>query len=273
LQVKVFFLFTFFRRKSGEQTGRYPAMLGDIPAELLLNILSHLDNLEPISNASHSLSLAARDYRTSELRARLARIRHVEHLMRIWSPPTFFRRRGGAFYDSGGYLNRPQDLHDILCDPGTFSRVEAYLSSLERRAWVAERVADYVLSIVSFNSFRSSAEQQDYATTIVIELWSAEARYSHDIDGRWLDIGDDSSLQDIHVQDNYVLSLPDHVQTAMVTVYNALALDLRPPFYSASRRGRIAEGEGIWLYRLIVKVIFFLFHFWQMCGYFVFWLT
>lgn len=122
---------------------------------------------------------------------------------------------------------------------------------------MAERVAGHVLSIVSFNSFRTSEERHSYATTTVIELWSAEARYGHDVDGCWSIVGDEGGLQEVHIQDNYVISLPSHIQTAMVTVYNALAQRLRPPFYSTSRRGhggRVAEGEGIWLYRLIVKV-------------------
>ncbi|KAG0643415.1 hypothetical protein HOY80DRAFT_1007481 [Tuber brumale] len=231
-------------------------MIDNIPAELLLNILSYLDNLEPISGASHSLSLATRDFRTRALRTRLASISHVEILMRIWSPPTFFRRRGGYPYGSGGYITRPQDLHDILCDPDTFNRVEAYLGSLERRACVAARVAEYVMTIVSFNSFRTSAERHFYAMRIVLELWSPQARFSHDVDGRWLNLGDDSGLLDVHIQDAYVLNLPRDVQAAMVTVYDALAQSLRPPFCSTSRRrhgGRASEGEGIWLYRLIVK--------------------
>ncbi|RPA97403.1 hypothetical protein L873DRAFT_1135465 [Choiromyces venosus 120613-1] len=230
-------------------------MINNIPAELLLNILSYLDNLEPISSTSQSLSLATRDFRTHELRARLANITHVELLMRIWSPPTFFRR-GGSSYGSGGYFTRPQDLHNILCDPDMFSRIEAYLGSLERRAYVAARVAEYVMTIVSFNSFRTSAEMRFYAMRIVIELWSPQARFSHDIDGRWLNLGDDSGLIDVHVEDDYVLNLPRDVQAAMLSVYDALAQNLRPPFYSSSRRrhgGRASEGEGIWLYRLIVK--------------------
>lgn len=233
-------------------------MLNNIPAELLLNILSYLDNLDPLSYASRSLSLSTRDYRTRALRSRLASIRHVELLMRIWTPPTFFRGRGGSpGYSPGSYITRPQDLHDILCDPEMFSRVEAYLASLERRVCVAERVAEHVLSIVSFNSFRTSEERHSYATTIVLELWSAEARYGHDVDGRWLNVGDEGGLQEVHIQDSYVMNLPNHIQTAMVTVYNALAQRLRPPFYSTSRRGhggRVVEGEGMWLYRLIVKV-------------------
>ncbi|CUS11786.1 unnamed protein product [Tuber aestivum] len=231
-------------------------MIDNIPAELLLNILSYLDNLEPISGASHSLSLATRDFRTHALRTRLANISHVEILMRIWSPPTFFRRRGGSLYGSGGYVTRPQDLHDILCDPDMFGRVEAYLGSLERRAYIAARVAEYVMTIVSFNSFRTSAERRFYAMRIVLELWSPQARFSHDVDGRWLNLSDDSGLLDVHVQDAYVLNLPRDVQAAMVAVYDALAQNLRPPFYSTSRRrhgGGVSEGEGIWLYRLIVK--------------------
>lgn len=224
-------------------------MLSDIPAELLLDILSYLDNLEPISGASRSLSLATRDCRTRALRARLASIRHIELLMRTWSPPTFFTRRGGAAYTSGGYFTRPDDLHDILCDPDMFRHVETYLDSLERKAYAAERVADYLLSIVQFSA-RTNAERQSYATRIVIELWSAQARYSHDVDGRWLNISDGFDLQDVHIQDSYVMSLPGHIQSAMVTAYDALAQNLRPPFYSPSRR-----SHG-WLYRLIVKVGF-----------------
>lgn len=232
-------------------------MIDNIPAELLLNILSYLDNLEPISGASHSLSLAARDFRIHELRARLASISHVELLMRIWSPPTFFRRRGASSYASGSYVTRPQDLHNVLYDPDMFGRVEAYLESLERRAHVAARVAEYVMTIVSFNSLRTSAERHFYVTRIVLELWSPQARFSHDVDGRWLNLGDDSGLLEVHIQDAYVSSLPRDVQAAMVTVYDALAQNLRPPFYSTGGRrhgGRVSEGEGIWLYRLIVKV-------------------
>lgn len=233
-------------------------MIDNIPAELLLNILSYLDNLEPISGASHSLSLATRDFRIHALRARLASISHIELLMRIWSPPTFFRRRRGVSpYGSGSYVTRPQDLHDVLCDPDMFNRVEAYLGSLERKAYVAARVAEYVMTIVSFNSLRTSAERHSYVTRIVLELWSPQARFSHDVDGRWLNLGDDSGLLDVHIQDAYVMNLPRDIQTAMVTVYDALAQNLRPPFYSTGGRrhgGRVSEGEGIWLYRLIVKV-------------------
>lgn len=230
-------------------------MLNSIPAELLLNVLSYLNDLGPLSCASRSLSLSTRDYRASTLRARLANIRNVELLMQIWTPPMFFnRRRGSSVYSSGGCS---QDLYDILYDPETFSRVESYLGSLERRASVAWRVAEYVLPIVSFNSFRTSDERHSYTTTIIIELWSAQARYGHDVDGRWSNIGDESGLQEVHIQDSYVRNLPGHIQTAMVTVYNGLAQRLRPPFYPPIRRGhggRAVEGEGIWLYRLIVKV-------------------
>ncbi|KAL0637561.1 hypothetical protein Q9L58_003450 [Maublancomyces gigas] len=230
-------------------------MLDNIPAELLLNVLSYLDDLEPLSCASRSLCLSTRDYRTSTLRCRLAAIRNVELLMRIWTPPTFFRRKIGG--PLRGYIQRPQDLHDILCDPDMFSRVEAYLGSLERRAFVAEKLAEYVISIVPFNSIRTSEERHSYATTVVIELWSAEARYGHDVDGRWSSVADEDGLEEVHIQDSYVRSLPNHIQTAMVTVYNALAQRLRPPFYPIIRRGHgggAVEGEGVWLYRLIVKV-------------------
>lgn len=230
-------------------------MLDNIPAELLLNVLSYLDDLEPLSCASRSLCLSTRDYRTSTLRCRLAAIRNVELLMRIWTPPTFFRQKIGG--PLRGYIQRPQDLHDILCDPDMFSRVEAYLGSLEMRACVAEKLAEYVISIVPFNSIRTSEERHSYATTVVIELWSAEARYGHDVDGRWSSVADEDGLEEVHIQDSYVRSLPNHIQTAMVTVYNALAQRLRPPFYPIIRRGhggRAVEGEGVWLYRLIVKV-------------------
>jgi hypothetical protein len=231
-------------------------MLDEMPAELLLNILSYLDNLDPISHASHALSLSTRDFKTRTLRTRLANIKHIGLLMKIWTPPSFFKpREGSPACSKGSYITRPQDrLYDMLCDPYMVVKVEEYLDNLEKKARAAQKIAGHLLTMMSFDT---DEEQHSYATKVVIELWSAQSRYGHDVDGRWSDINDECGLQEVHVRDNYVTDLPSDIQEAMITAYNALAQRLQPPFYSSSRRshgGRIAEGEGMWLYRLIVKV-------------------
>ncbi|KAH0610329.1 uncharacterized protein H6S33_011856 [Morchella sextelata] len=141
----------------------------------------------------------------------------------------------------------------MLCDPYMVVKVEEYLDNLEKKARAAQKIAGHLLTMMSFDT---DEEQHSYATKVVIELWSAQSRYGHDVDGRWSDINDECGLQEVHVRDNYVTDLPSDIQEAMITAYNALAQRLQPPFYSSSRRshgGRIAEGEGMWLYRLIVK--------------------
>ncbi|KAL7273094.1 hypothetical protein RUND412_004068 [Rhizina undulata] len=213
-------------------------MLSSIPAELLLNILSYVDNLQPVSATSHLLSQAARDVRVHELRTRLARTRHIEVLMNIWTPPMFFNRR------HPNYTSQRQDLYNILCDPQMLSYVDQYIRTLERNLDVAEAVASHVLSLVSFN-YPTHGERLFFATRLVLELWSASPRYAHDVDGRWDHVTDDARTEDV-IRDPYVQRLPQHIQTGILTVYDALAEHLRPPF-SSRRNG------GIWLYRHILK--------------------
>jgi hypothetical protein len=223
----------------------------DLPAELLLNILSHLDNLDPLSFANRTLSITIADYQASQLRCRLARIRNVDLLVSIWSPPTFFRRRrgGGQTASQHVYVSQPQDLINVLCDPEMIPWVEAYIGSLESKACLAQQVAQHLVGLINFNAFCNSDEKLSFASTLILHLWSAQQRYSHDIDGYIASLHDRYNFRDLLVRDQYLADLPVEIQEWLVVCYDALSQRLRPPFGSRGPR-----GEGMGLQRVIVRV-------------------
>jgi len=224
-----------------------------MPAELLLQILSHLNSegshtgLIPISYVNQRLAATTRDYRAQLLRSRLQSISHIGLLMRIWSPPLFFRIDRGSGQTSGGYLSCPTDFHDLLCDADTYDRIDRYLSTLERNNWVAGRIADFVATMIDF----SHSESRSLIKTAVIELWSAQIRYGHDVDG-WVNQIRDEYGPDYYVQDAYVQTLPANLRNAIMRVYHALCQYLRHPFYPPASR-----SESIELYKNILRVSFF----------------
>ncbi|KAI5803784.1 hypothetical protein EDC01DRAFT_469709 [Geopyxis carbonaria] len=222
-------------------------MLGDLPAELLLNILGFLDNLDPVSASNRTLSATVRDHRASQLSGRLARVRQADLLMQIWSPPTFFLRnsRGQRYAHR---ISHPQEMFNVLCDPQILPRVESYIASLERKAWVARRVAEHLIGLLQFSGFRSSEERLAFASRIVIYMWSAQQRWAHDPDGYIQTLHGDITIEDICATDQYLIDMPADQRAWVVACYNALSQYLRPPFVPQGRR-----GEGMWLYRLIVR--------------------
>jgi len=229
-------------------------MLNNMPSELLLQILSHLvsDNsqsgLASISYVNQRLSATTRDYRAQLLRSRLQNISHIEILMRIWTPPLFFSLQRGSGQTSGGYLSCPADFHDLLCDSESYSRIDAYLTTLERNNWVAGRIADFVVTAVDFPHIRSSHDKRSFAQTAIIELWSSHARYGHDVDGYLMQMRDEYGPE-YYIQDSYIMSLPSSIRGGVMSVYHALCQYLRHPFYPSGSR-----TEGLGLYRMILRV-------------------
>ena len=227
-----------------------PNRLDDLPTELLLNILSLLDDLQPLSSSNRTLSAVARDYRARELRARISRIHQadLDLLVRIWPPPTFFGK--GTHRRT---VPRPHELMDVLCDPDMLPLVESYISSLERRAQTGRDVARHLVRMVDFAS-------QSYATALVIHLWSVEQRHGHDIDGYLLALGEGqaggsggggggpSTFSELCVRDSYLANLPQTTRDHLVASYQALDRHLQPPFRPSG------GGEGLWLQRVILQV-------------------
>ncbi|KAI9865372.1 MAG: hypothetical protein M1813_002261 [Trichoglossum hirsutum] len=241
-------------------------MLTQLPAELLSNILSYLvctsplppsskpryfdspvndDALYPLGNTSRRLQASTREFRTHLLRSRLTRIPHIDLLLAIWTPPTFFRHRRGTTTP-----HDPHDPHDILLDQDTYTGVDSYLTALERRGWIAERIADNVLPLLALPA---TPDSRNFMTVTVLHLWSVQARYSHDVDGVWDYVRDEATLEVL--RDDYVRALPPTLQRALIDVYNALCRKLKPPFYARDRMpgNERTGGEGMWLYRLLVK--------------------
>ncbi|KAF8471685.1 hypothetical protein BDZ91DRAFT_760345 [Kalaharituber pfeilii] len=217
-------------------------MLNNMPAELLLQILSHIvaetshAGLTNLSYVNQRLSAATRDYRAQLLRSRLQSISHIEILMRIWSPPLFFRADRGVGQSSGGYMSCPADFHDLLCDADTYNRIDRYLSTLERNNWVAGRIAEFVATVVDFSHCRSSGEKRSLIKGAVIELWSSQVRYGHDVDGYMMQIRDEYGPE-YYIQDSYIQGLPTALRSAVMTVYHALS----------------SRTESLWLYKHILR--------------------
>jgi hypothetical protein len=225
-------------------------MLNDLPTELLLNVLSFLDNLNPLSASNRTLSSTVRDYQASQLRSRLARLSYANLLMSIWPPPSFFRRDPRAHkHAQPVHVNDPPDFIDVLRDPEMTPRVEAYITSLERKAWVARKMAGHLMLLVNFAGFRNNHDRMSYVTALVLYLWSAEQRYAHDPDGYIDNLRDECDFRDLLVRDHYLADLPVDTQGWLEMCYDALSHHLKPPFVP---RGR--GGEGLWLQRLIVRV-------------------
>lgn len=225
-----------------------------MPAELLLQILSHLATetsqagLTSISYVNQRLSATTRDLRAQLLRSRLQGISHITILMQIWSPPLFFRHDRGSGQSSGGYVSCPADFHDLLCDAETYNRIDRYLTTLERNNWVAGRISDFVATMVDLPQCRSSGEKRSLLQTAIIELWSAHVRYGHDIDGYMIQIREEYGPE-FYIQDSYVQSLPSGLRSVITMVYHALCQYLRHPFYPSASR-----TEGLWLYKHILRV-------------------
>ncbi|KAI5858380.1 hypothetical protein BZA05DRAFT_1498 [Tricharina praecox] len=223
--------------------------LNDLPTELLLNILSFLDNLDHVSSTNRTLSTTSRDLQVSQLRGKLAQIPHADLLMRIWSPPSFFRRDGyGRRQTQHVHASQPQDLINMLCDPAVVPRVEAYIDSLHNKARVAQQVAEFLVTMVSFNGFRNHDDRMSFASTVVIHLWSAQQRYSHDTDGYIASLLEGYVFRDLCARDQYLMDLSADTQGWLVACYNALSQYLRPPFVR-----REQHGEGMWLQRAIAR--------------------
>ncbi|KAF8541676.1 hypothetical protein BDD12DRAFT_731665 [Trichophaea hybrida] len=221
-------------------------MLNDLPAELLLNILSFLDNTEGLSSSSRNLNSAVGDYQAGVLRGRLARIPQADLLVQIWSPPSFFSRNGRG-RRSPTFVFRPQDLLNILGDPTVFPLVERYIDTLESKAQVAREVANYLVTIVNFSGFRSNENEarMSFVTTLVIYLWSVEQRHGHDIDGYLSTLRDGYTFQDLCTRDQFFLDLPVDTQRYLAACYSELSQYLRHPFGP--------QGEGMWLQRIIAQ--------------------
>ncbi|KAF8242871.1 hypothetical protein K440DRAFT_638222 [Wilcoxina mikolae CBS 423.85] len=218
-------------------------MLNDLPAELLLNILSFLDNTEGLSSSSRNLNSAVGDYQASVLRGRLARIPQADRLVQIWSP-SFFSRDGRG-RRSPTFVSRPLDLLNILGDPTVVPLVERYIDTLERKAQVAQEVANYLVTIVNFSGFRSNEARMSFATTLVIYLWSVEQRHGHDIDGYLSTLRDGYTFQDLCARDQFFLDLPADTRRYLAACYSELSKYLRHPFGP--------QGEGMWLQRVIAQ--------------------
>lgn len=225
-------------------------MLNDLPTELLLNILSFLDSLGPLSSSNRNLSLAVGDYQAGLLRGRISRIRNPDILVKIWTPPAFFCREFRRGPVQPVYVSRPEDLFIVLSDPAMNRRVEGYIENLERKAYVARRVADYLVSLVDFSAIPNYEDRMSFATTLVLHLWSPETRYGHDTDGYIDALREDYVFRDLVSRDRYFLDLSYDLQDWLVVCYDALSRYLRPPF--VPRGG--SRGEGMWLQRLIARV-------------------
>jgi len=220
-------------------------MLHDLPSELLLNILSFLDNTASVSSSSHVLNSTVGDYRAGVLRVRLSRLPQADRLVQIWSPPSFFSRdrRGRR---SPTYVSQPQQLLNILGDPSVVPLVEGYIANLEHKAQVAQEVANYLVSIVNFTGFPSNEDRMSFATTLVIYLWSVEQRHGHDIDGYLSTLRDSYTFRDLCARDQFFHNLPADTQGYLAECYRALSQYLRHPFGP--------QGEGMWLQRVIAQV-------------------
>jgi len=224
--------------------------LGSLPAELLLNILSFLDNLDHVSSTNRILSAASSDLQARQLRSKLAGIQHAELLMKIWSPPSFFRRDDyGRRQAQHACASQPQDLINMLCDPHVVPRVEAYIDSLGGKASVVQQVAEILITVADFSGFRNHIECMSFASTMVIHLWSAEQRYSHDTDGYIASLLEGYTFRDLIATDQYLMELSVDTQNWLVDCYNALSQYLKPPFVPHG-----LHGEGMWLQRVIAMV-------------------
>lgn len=233
--------------------------LDDLPTELLLNILSFLDNLQPVSSSSRTLSALARDCQARELRARISRICQADLLVQIWSPPTFFCRDARGRRRSPGYVvSHPHELANVLCDPpAMLPLVEAYIASLEHRADICREVARHLVRMVNFAGVPGGSSQSRvlmFATSLVIHLWSVRQRHGHDIDGYLLALsegegrGGASTFRELCARDPYLAGLPEATREGLVASYHALGRHLQPPF------GPPGGGESLWLQRLIAQV-------------------
>ncbi|KAA8913047.1 hypothetical protein FN846DRAFT_1019068 [Sphaerosporella brunnea] len=216
--------------------------LNDLPAELLLNILSHLDNLDPLSSANRTLSITVASYQASQLRGRLSRIqRDLELLVTIWPPPTFFHQP--RQHRQQPTIRTRSELTQVLCDPRMIPRAEAYIHDLETKSQTAAQVAQQILSLNLITT-----TNPEFLRTIVLQLWSAQQRYAHDVDGYVASLHERWCFGDLLVRDRYLAALPEDVKRGMDLVYEAVGRFLRPPF---GRRG--PGGEGMALQRIIAR--------------------
>ena len=137
----------------------------------------------------------------------------------------------------------------MLCDPAVVPRVEAYIDSLDNKAWAVRQVAEFLTTVVNFNGFRNHDDRISFASALVIHLWSAEQRYCHDTDGYIASLREGYIFRDLCARDQYLVELPADTQGWLVASYNALSQYLRPPFVPRGPR-----GEGMWLQRAIARV-------------------
>jgi hypothetical protein len=222
-------------------------MLSDLPNELLYNILSHLDNLTPLSTSSRTISSAVRDHQASTLRRRIAALRHADLLVTIFSPPTFTfftRDELGRRHTSDIY--HPRDLLNVLRDPCMFPRIDSYISSLEHKENIARRLAGHVVSLLDFSAFSSRSEAKTFATIIILHLWSIRPRVACDIDGYLESLHPSHTPADLFARDEFLArSLTPDKFAWLAPVYSAVEQAIRPPF---------GARDPLWLHRLIVRV-------------------
>ena len=224
-------------------------MLSDLPTELLYNILTHLDNLTPLSTSSRTISSAVRDHQASTLRRRLASLRHADLLITIFSPPTFtFFTRDELGRRHSSDIYHPRDLLNILRDPAMFPRIDSYISSLEHKESIARRLASHVITLLDFSQFPSRSEAKTFATIIILHLWSIKPRVACDVDGYLQSLHPELAPADLHSRDEFMVRLLAPEKFAWVApVYAAVERAIRPPF---------GARDLLWLHRLIVRVRF-----------------
>lgn len=221
-------------------------MLHSLPNELLLEILSQIvagipsaqipSALQPIAQTSPALAAQTREYRGGLLRSRIARIPNISSLMRIWTPPTFFRSTGSSWQSNGGYISQPQDLLNLLNDEQLFASIDAYLTSLERKTQTLSALTSYI-SLHLPQWPHSTIEQ------CLLQLWRAQAFYAHDIDRIWsapASPGEHILRQEARA--GFAMGMMDAAVEGLVAVYDVLDRLVRP------------HGTGQdWLFRVIVR--------------------
>jgi hypothetical protein len=239
-----------------------------LPQELLLSILSYLaptansQDLGAFSATSQAHQASTALYRSQVLLTRLAGIRDAGRLMQVWTPPAFFHPNHGQS-SSTSYPWTPttisqEGITSLLVDDGVYTSVYSYLTSLVNRIAYLDRITHHLTS----PGARLAAWSSQSVWTALLHLWSIQPRYSHDIDGHWYwtevsNSGptDMQTVISLMQQDSYFSAFDGNTFEATTGVYSSLCWILRPPFYGSSSAAATEEtGEGVWLWRLIIKV-------------------
>lgn len=216
--------------------------LDQLPLEILLNILSYLDDLKPLSSSNKGLKSAAADSEARNLRSRLSSLTHRELLIQIWTPPAFF------FPGNSKQHRRAPETNDLLSLLGNSELkplVRNYTTSLEEKSELVKKMTQYLLSngLAGLANFPESFTQE-----LLIHLWSARERYGHDIDGYLSHLGDSVTFKDLcDGQDRYFSMQSPQVEGMMKVYYALSKKTLEHPF---GPRGH----DGIGLHKMIVRV-------------------